>query len=188
MMHRIALWAALLAAPFWEAKSPPDWTEAELRVILTDSPWAQSLEKGGAVGYLATARPMQDAERELTRRRRAKSAPPADPEYEDFLAQDQGKHIVLAVALSNPAALADAREARRMQEESILKVGKKKYKMTGHFPPTPDDPCLRLIYPREIGTNDRSLVFELYLPGVSGTFKTLEFRMKELLYHGQPEM
>ena len=187
MMHGIALWAALLAAPFWETKSPPDWTEVELQTILTDSPWAQGLEKGGA-GYLATARPMQDAEHELARRRRAKGAESADPEYTEFLAQDQGKHIVLAITYPNPQPLADAAEARRMEEESFLKVGKKKYKMTGQFPPTPADPYLRLVYPREIGPNDKSLVFELYLPGVSGTFKMLEFRMKELLYHGKPEM
>ena len=188
MMHAVALWAALLASPFWETKSPADWTETELRQMLTDSPWAQGVERGGAVCYLATAHPIQNAERELARRRQAKGAPPPDPEYTDFLAQDQGKHIVLAVSYPNPNPLDDAPEARRMQEESILKIGKKKYKMTGHFSPTPADPYLRLVFPREIGPNDKSLVFELYLPGVGDAYNTLEFRLKELLYRGKPEM
>ena len=188
MIHAVVLWAALLAAPFWETKTPSDWSEAELQQMLTDSPWAQALETGGSVGYLATARPMQDAENELWRRRRAKGLPPADPEYTDFLQQNQGKSIVLAVAYRDFKALSDASEARRMEEESILKVGKKKLKMTGHFPPTPSDPYLRLVFPREVSPADKSLVFELYLPGIAGTYKTLEFRVKELLYHGAPEM
>jgi len=75
-----------------------------------------------------------------------------------------------------------------MEEESILKVGKKKYQMTGHFPPTPADPYLRLVFPRPIGPNDKSLVFELYLPGVGNTYRTVEFRIKELGYKGTPEL
>jgi len=70
----------------------------------------------------------------------------------------------------------------------VLKVGRKKYKITGQFPPTPMDPYLRLVYPREVGPNDKSLVFELYLPGVGRTYQIVEFRMKELLYRGKPEM
>jgi hypothetical protein len=187
-MHAIALWLALVAAPFWETKPPADWTEEQLRRILTDSPWAQTVGNREAVALLATARPIQDAERELWRRRPKKGDEQPDPEYTDFLAQDQGRHIVLAISYRNPKPLADAVEARRMEEESVLKVGKKKYKITGQFPPTPMDPYLRLVYPREIGPNDKSLVFELYLPGVTGSFQVLEYRMKELLYHGKPEM
>jgi hypothetical protein len=180
-MRAIVLWLALMAAPFWESKAPRDWSDAELKQLLTDSPWAQTVD--GVALFLATARPLRDAEREMARRRRT-----ADPEFADFMEQDQGKHIVLAIAYRDLNALADAAEAKRMEEESILKVGKKKYKITGHFSPTPSDPYLRLIFPREIGPNDKSLVFELYVPGASLTYRTVEFRMKELGYRGIPEM
>ena len=75
-----------------------------------------------------------------------------------------------------------------MEEESILKVGRKKHHMTGHFPPTPSDPYLRMAFPRELGPNDKSLLFELYLPGIGGGYAMVEFRLKELLYQGKPEM
>jgi hypothetical protein len=186
-MHAIALWLALLAAPFWETKTPQEWSEDQLRILLTDSPWSQALQ-GGSYAFLATARPMQDLEREIWRRRRAKGSEPPDPEFTDFLAQDQGRHIVLAIWYRDPQPLADAAEAKRMEQESVLKVGKKKYKITGQFPPTPMDPYLRLVYPRELGPNNKSLVFELYLPGTTGSYQMVEFRLKELLYHGKPEL
>src|SRR5581483_6964817 len=181
-MRGIAIWLALAVAPFWEAKAPADWSEQQLRLLLTDSPWAQALDRGGPVAFLATAQPIQEAEREIWRRRTAKGNVPPDPEYSDFVAKDQGRHIVIAIAYRDPRPLADAAEARRFEEESVLKVGKKKYKMTGQFPPTPSDPYLRLVYPREVGANDKSLVFDLYLP-VTG-YHTVEFRIKELLYRG----
>jgi hypothetical protein len=187
-MHAIALWLALAAAPFWETKTPAEWSEEQLHILLTDSPWAQAVAKGESFAFLATARPMQELEREIWRRRQKKGSEPPDPEFTDFLAQDQGRHIVLAISYTNAKPLADAVESKRMEEQSVLKVGKKKYKMTGQFPPTPMDPYLRLVYPREIGPNDKSLVFELYLPGTSGTYQMVEFRTKELLYHGKPEM
>jgi hypothetical protein len=187
-MHGIALWLALAVAPFWETKAPRDWSEEQLLAMMTHSPWAQPLASGGVYAFLATAGPMQEAEREMWRRRTAKGAEPPDPEYVDFLEKDQGKHIVLAVSYRDAHALANAGESRRLEEESILRVGKKKYKITGQFPPTPRDPYLRLVYPREVGPNDMSLVFELYLPGTSMSYQMVEFRMKELLYHGKPEM
>src|SRR5437764_4001567 len=65
VMHAIGLWLALLAAPFWETKTPPEWSEDQMRILLTDSPWSQALTKGGAFAFLATAQPMQDLEREV---------------------------------------------------------------------------------------------------------------------------
>jgi hypothetical protein len=186
-MHRILLWMALAVAPFWESKPAADWTEQQLHVLLTDSPWAQAVERGGPVAFLATAQPIQDAEREIWRRRTAKGGVGPDPEYGAFLEKDHGEHIVLAIAYRDPRPLADANEARRMEEESVLQVGKKKYKITGQFPPTPSDPYLRLVYPRKVTPADKSLVFDLYLPGVSG-YHTVEFRLKELLYRGKPEL
>ena len=78
------------------------------------------------------------------------------------------------------AVLAGPREVKRMKEESFLRVGRKGYKMTGHFPPTPADPYLRLIYPREIGPNDKSLVFELYLPVALATVSPCRTKTKSM--------
>jgi hypothetical protein len=187
-MRAVALWLALLAAPYWETKPPPEWSEEQLLRLLTASPWAQGIEKLGKTAFLATALPVREAERELARRRKAKGAEPPDPEFSDFLAEDHGRHIVLAISYPDIRPLSDAAEARRMVEESILKIGRKKYKMTGHFPPTPSDPYLRMAFPRELAPGDKSLVFELYLPGVGGTYGQVEFRLKELLYQGKPEL
>ena len=178
MRQAIALWLALAAPPFWETKSAREWTDAQVKQLLTDSPWAQAVEKGVSV-YLATAHPMREAEQEWMRRHKVEAA-----DYAEFLEQDHGKSIVLAVAYLDPRALANAAEAGRMEEESILKIGKKKVKPTGHFPPTPGDPYLRLVYPREDLTGAKSLAFELYLPGVGLSYHMVEFRMKDLLYKG----
>src|SRR5437762_8397704 len=124
-MHAIALWLALAAAPSWETKTPREWSEEQLRMILTDSPWAQGI--GGSYAFLATAKSVREAEVEIWRRRTVKGAEAPDAEYTDFLANDQGRHIVLAISYPDPRALADAADARRMEEESILKVGRKKY-------------------------------------------------------------
>lgn len=187
-MRAIGLWLALLAAPFWETRPPREWSEEQLQRMLSDSPWAQRVDRIGKVVYLATASPMREAERELARRQAKRKNAEPDPEYSDFLAEDQGRHIVLAVAYPDPRPLAEAAEAKRMEEESILKIGRKKIHMTGHFPPTSSDPYLRMVFPREIGPNDKSLVFELYLPGSGGTYGMAEFRLKELIYQGKPEL
>ena len=187
-MHATALWLALLAAPFWESTPPREWSEQQLQRLLTFSPWAQGMEQTGRIAFLATARPIQEAEHELARRRTAKGAEPATAEFADFLAHDQGKHIVLAISYADPRPLADAAESRRMEQESVLKIGRKKLKMTGHFPPTPSDPYLRMVFPREAGPGDKSLTFELYVPGMGVTYALVEFRLKDLLYQGKPEM
>jgi hypothetical protein len=187
-MRAIALWLALVAAPFWETKPPEQWSEEQLLRLLTDSPWSQGVEKTGKVAFLATAQPMRDAERELARRRKGQGAGAGDSEYAEFLSQDSGKSIVLAVAYPDQRPLADAAEARKMEEESILRIGRKKHHMTGHFPPTPSDPYLRMVFPREVGPNEKSLVFELYLPGTGSGYGMAEFRLKELVYRGKAEM
>jgi hypothetical protein len=181
-MHAIGLWLALATAPFWETKAPRDWSDAEVKQLITDSPWAQDVDSGVSV-FLATAHPIRQAEQEWMRRRKV-----SDPDFAEFMDEDQGQHIVLAVAYPDAKALANAPESRRMEDESILKVGKRRFKLTGHFPPTPSDPYLRLVFPREIAPGDKSLVFELYLPGVSMSYRTVEFRFKDLLYRGKPEM
>jgi hypothetical protein len=181
----------LSAKPFWEAKPPAEWTDEQVQEVLSNSPWAQSaetaLEGGGVTVYLATARPIQEAERELLRRATRQTAEDDESaeEYRAFLRENQGKCIVLAVRLPGWNAPA---EAKKMEEESVLKVGRKKYKMAGHFPPTPADPYLRLVFPRAVSTSDKAFSFELYLPSVPGPYRPVEFRVKDLTYKSVLEM
>jgi hypothetical protein len=73
-----------------------------------------------------------------------------------------------------------------MEEESQLKAGGKKYKMTGYFPPAGADPVLRLVFPRPNGVV-KDLDFELYVPGASAPYRQATFRVKDLLYRGRVE-
>jgi len=183
-MHLACVWLALLAAPFWETKAPGDWTEAQIGMLLHDSPWAQMAEPAPAVQvYLATAHPVREAEAELARRR----GKPLNEEYVDYLAQEGANKLVVAIAYKNLAALADGEEEHRMEEESIMRVGHQKYKMEGHFPPVPSDPFLRLVYPRAATERDKTITFELYLPGY-GPYHDAEFRVRDMMYKGKLEM
>ena len=183
-MHLLCALLALLAAPFWETKAPKDWSDQEVQLLLNDSPWAQAADPAPPVQiYLATARPVREAEAELARRR----GKPLNDEYEDFVRREGAKNLVLAVAFPNWTALQDGEESRHMQEDSIMKVGRKKYKMLGHFPPIPSDPYLRLVFPRVVTESDKSVIFELYLPG-NGPYHDAEFRVREMIYRGKLEM
>ena len=180
----MCLWLALLAAPFWETKGPAEWTDAQIDRLLHDSPWAEMADPNPAVQvYLASARPMREAEAELARRR----GKPLNDEYLDYLAHEGAGKLVVAIAYKNWNAIADGEEARHMEEESIMQVGHRKYKMEGHFPPVPSDPFLRLVYPRAATERDKSIVFELYLPGY-GPYHEAEFRLRDMLYKGKLEM
>jgi hypothetical protein len=75
-----------------------------------------------------------------------------------------------------------------MEEESVMKIGRKKYKMTGHFPPAPDDPYLRLVFPRQVGPKDKTVEFDLYLPGVADSYRTVEYPIKDMAYKGKLEL
>ena len=193
------LFCALLAAPapFWESKAPHDWTDLEIAGLLNDSPWARAALAQGIVGqpgiqtYLSSALPMQEAEAEFRRRRQIRNRPPGPAEtgdYLEFLKQHPGESIVLTVFFPDSTLLAGAKEAKRMEEESFMKIGRKKYKMTGHFPPAPDDPYLRLVFPRQLGPKDRSVEFDLYLPGTPDPYRIAEYLTKELMYKGKLEI
>ncbi len=190
-MLALVIFAALAAPAFWEVKAPSGWTDEEVKQLLTNSSWAQTAaaprEEGGMVVYLATARPAREAEEEL-RRRDARLRSIEDPtahEYREFLRENAGRVIVLAVRF--PSALTDDAEVHRMEKDCVLKVGRRKYRLMGHFPPTPSDPFLRLVFPREVNPEDRTLRFELYVPGVSSPLRWAEFRLKELKYKGALE-
>lgn len=189
------LLAWLAQAPFWETKSPQEWTDDEVRQILSASPWVQTVAlraRGGSVPgvflYLATARPVREAEQEL-RRRREGPAPedPAAEEYDEFLAQNEGKYVVLAVRADHPPALADAEQSRRMEQECVMIAGRERYRLAGHFPPTASDPYLRLVFPRPARTDFGKLRFDLYLPTAVFPYRTAEFDVRELYYKGKPE-
>lgn len=197
-MHTfLHLLAAMLAAPFWESKPAREWSYEELRRIMEDSPWAQTTDfqnKALLPIYLATAKPLREAEAESIRRHQTASAasqtPPPDTarsEYEAFLADNEGAVIVVAIPHPNPLALASREETERMEEESYLRTGRQKIKMKGHFPPAPTDPVLRLIFPRPAG-EIKDLRFELYVPGVTGPYRQVTFRTKDLHFKGRLEM
>lgn len=197
-MRSIAILAFLVALPFWETKPPQQWTFEELNQLFHDSPWAQIVEAGprsvstpAVQIYLATATPMRQAEEERRRRFPRKGAPandPSDEEYRTFLAEDLGKSIVLAVGASDVTAFSDGAEVRRMEAESTMKVGKKKFKITGHFTPSGGDPYLRLVFPRNVTASDKSVTFELYIPGLPSPYRIVEFALKDLAYKGHPEL
>jgi len=189
-------WIALLliaAAPFWEAKSPADWSEDELGQMFADSPWAQALSgpanAASVVAYLATAAPMEQAERERARRSKKKTAPdPMAEEYRLWLEDNRASQIVVAIPVADARAFADAQETRHMDQECAMRIGRKKFKMTGHFPPSPGDPFLRLAFPREVTAADKSVTFELYVPGIAMPFRSVEFRVKDMIVKGKLEI
>lgn len=191
----------MLSASFWETKAPADWTEEELLRLFTDSPWAQMVEAsaqaeshGSAVEiFLATAGPMQDAEKERQRRYVRKSNLPAvespmDTEYRLWLEDNQATQIVLAVRIPRTKDFDDAGQVKRMEDQSIMRVGRKKYKMTGHFPPTANNVYLRMAFPRQVTESDKSIEFDLYLPGVTPPYRMVEFRVKDMVVKGKLEL
>jgi hypothetical protein len=201
-MHWFLLLLALLAAPFWESKAPGDWSDLEIQELLTDSPWAQKavISVPGASGpdvqvYLATAGPIEAAERERDLRARRKSPPaeqtPEDPlasEYRAWLEDNRATQIVVAVRMDSNRGFFDAAETQHMENDSVMRIGRKRFKITGHFPPSRTDPYLRLAFPRRVTPNDKTVTFELYLPGLALPFRSVEFKVKDMELRGRLEM
>ncbi len=191
----------LLVVPFWESAPPVEWSEEQLILLLNNSPWAQTVDGGRSTRlpgppvlmYLASATPLRQAEEELIRRR-YKQQPDlhaaivdAREEYQAYLAEQAGKVIVVAIPLK-ASALADVSETKRMESESLLRVGKRKVKTTGHFPPTPADPILRLIFPKDLPEGTKEFTVEVYLPSIPAPYRSATFRVKDLVYRGQPDL
>jgi hypothetical protein len=190
-MHALLPLFFLLAQPFWESKPPEAWTDAEIQTIRTGSPWAQaSSDPPAAVVYLATAAPIELAEAELRLRlkRNPHPMPEPDPDYVEYLSSHRTEVFVLGVTYPTLAGLGDARESKRLEEESVMAIGRKTYQIVGHFPPTPSDPVLRLIFPRAVKPGDKSVLFRLYLGGLNFPEREIEFRVKDLTYQGKLEM
>jgi hypothetical protein len=196
-------WLALLllfADPFWQARPAADWNDLELARFLADSPWAQmALPQGKALSappiplYLATAAPIAKAVEERNRRvalRRGKQ--PEDvlaEEYQAWFEDNRAGFIIVAVRTGNTPAFSDGAESRRMEQESVMDLGRIKVKPSKYFPPTPSDPYLRLAFPRgHVSENDKSVSFVLYLPGVPQPYRSVQFKTKDMVVDGKLEM
>jgi hypothetical protein len=190
-MHALLPLFFLLAQPFWEAKPPEQWTDTEIEYLRTDSPWAQrSGTSPQVIIYLATAAPIEHAEAELRLRLKNNPHPLAepDPDYLEYLRDNRDQNLVLAITYPTLAGTSDTHENKRMEEESVMIIGKKSYHIVGHFPPTPSDPVLRLIFPRAVKPTDKTVLFQLYLGGLKFPEREAEFRVKDLTYQGKLEM
>ena len=195
LLFAFGLWAA----DFWQ-KPYTQWSDKDTEKMMTNSPWAQAVEGPGQNSppvevFLATAGPIQLAEAERERRAQVRRKPgPAPPEssavteYRLWLEDNRATQIVVAIAIQNNKGFLDEREVRRMEDESVMRVGKKKIKMTGSFPPSESDPYLRLAFPRQVELSDKTLFFDLYLPGVPAPFRSAEFTLKDMVVAGKLEL
>lgn len=197
MAKWLALLTLLTVTPFWESTDVKDWSEEQLLDFFGNSPWAlpaqSSSASNGVLTFLATAKPVQLAELE-NRRRHTKKIPGTEPtpdpaweEFQEFLARDASKYIVLAVAIPI-GATQDAAEMAHMENDSVLRLGKRKIKMSGYFPPSPSDPYTRLIFPREGADSAKELLFELFIPGTGAPYRQVFYTVKKLSYRGKLEM
>ena len=189
MKHLLILPIALFAAPYWETRDVAEWSTAELEQILVDSPWARN---AGTQIYLASARPVMEAETRLAiealpARPNAESPNLRETDYRDYLRANPGKHIILAIRMPPLEDLVDTSERRKMEQECVMKVGRKTIQIVGHFPPTRSDPYLRLLFPRVVDPVNNTISFELYIPSVKKPYRTVAFFLKEMKYKGSLE-
>ena len=174
-----------MAQAFWETKPPEKWTALEIDTLLRNSPWTQSTGPDPEVLiYLATAQPIEEAEEEQ-RLRSKDPLPERDPDYAYYLSENRERAIVVAVPYPARVGLGKPEELQNLQEESVMIVGRKTYKILGYFPPMRSDPVLRLVFPREVQPTDKTVVFRLYLAGIGFPEREVQFRVKDLMYHGK---
>ena len=172
-------------APFWETKPPEKWTDHELEIVMTSSPWVQGTGTSPEVQvYFADAEPMEEAEAEMRVRSR-KPLPEPDPDYLDYLREHGQDSLVLAIPYENNAGFGNDEDQHRMGNETQMKAGNRTYQIVGYFPPTPSDPVLRLIFPRQIRATDKSVEFRLYLPGIPFPDREVQFWVKNLYFKGK---
>jgi hypothetical protein len=174
----------LAAAPFWEAKAPREWTDAEIVRLFTESPWGQMARSNARDGFpptpvfLSSAAPVKLAEAEWRRRKRLDS----DPELEELLAKNL---VVVSVRVSDLDAFSLSEEIARMEKESEMILGRRKIKSIGHLPPAPNEPALRLLFERAELSGVKELRFDLYIPGVTGNYRSARFKPTEMTYKGE---
>ena len=206
----LALAALLFADPFWQTKPAKDWTDAELSQFLADSPWAQMIAqpakpqagKNSGEGalvqvYLATAGPVVKAlaerDRRLELRRpgitKALADDPLSEERALWLADHRAQYIIIAARVGNNDSFSIGKETSRMERDSVMEVGRLQVKVSATFPPTQTDPHLYLAFLREpVAGLDKDLSFALYLPGVPAPYRTVTFKIKDMMVDGKLEM
>lgn len=209
-MTWLVLALLLFADPFWQVKPPMEWTDVELSQFLADSPWAQMSAQPGKsqVGknagsgqpiqvYLATAGPVVKALAERDRRTelrrpgltKALADDPLSEERAVWFSDNRGGHIIVAARVGNNDAFSSGAETRRLEQDSAMDTGRGRVKLSAYFPPTQTDPHLYLAFPREpVSPADKVISFELYLPGAPGPYRTVTFKVKDLLVDGKLEM
>jgi hypothetical protein len=192
-MHSLFTFFLMLAAPFWEAKPASQWSNLDLDLMFRNSPWAQPGQLTTRIGgepqifvYLASAKPMREAEEERRVRRKVKPDPVAE-EYLSWAPQNLDKYIVLSVRVPASTVFSDLSETQRMEKESVLKAGRKRLASVMHFLPSSTDEHLRFVFPREVPDSAKRLSFEFYVPSIAGPYREAEFTMKELTYKGKLE-
>jgi hypothetical protein len=185
----LGLFFALMALPFWESSSPEEWTDEQIAILLRESPWVSPQE--GAHIYLASAKPIREAELERWRRRRDAAEGTTEfaesDEYIDFLLENGGDYTVLAVHIPFPRYLLGEKDTKAMEKKCVLMIGKTKHSLVGHFPPMPWDPYLRLVFPKVVPPDIKEFSFMLYVPGVPKPYREVIFKPSELTYRGNPE-
>jgi len=190
MMRALLPLLFFFGLPFWQTKPPEKWSDLDIDEILHNSPWAQTTGPSPEVlVYLATAGPVEDAEEEL-RLRSKDPLPEPDPDYAAYISDNGDKALVLAIPYPahGTAGIAKPDELHTMEEESVMIVGHKTYQILGYFPPMSTDPVLRLVFPRVVRDTDKNVVFRLYLAGISFPEREVQFRVKDLMYHGRLAM
>jgi hypothetical protein len=188
MMRALVAVLFFLGQSFWEAKPPEKWSEAEIDTVRRASPWAQTIGPSPEVlVWLATAEPIREAEAEARLRFKHTEKEP-DPDYAGYVTEHGDEIFVLAVAYPRLSGLGVAEEQKRMEDECSMVVDHRTYHIVGHFPPTQSDPVLRLVFPRRVKESDKAVDFVLYLAGLPFPERQVEFRVKDLRFHGKLSM
>jgi hypothetical protein len=192
-MHSLWTFFLLMAAPFWESKPAQQWSNLDLDLMFRNSPWAQTSLLTTRIGgepqifvYLASAKPMQEAEEER-RIRRKKTPDPVAAEYIAWASENAGKYIVLSVRVPISFVFSDESESKRMEKDASLRVGRKRYAPVMHFLPSSTDEHLRFVFPREGSDSAKKLSFDFYVPSIAGPYREAEFMLKDLTYKGKLE-
>ena len=188
----------LAATPFWQEQPVAEWNDIQLAQFLNDSPWAHPATTTGKVqgpplqtylasGHLAEQAVTERARRVALRRKQTPEDALAE-EYHAWFEDNRGSQVILAIRVGTPTGFSEEAEIRRMQDNSAMRSGKVKVKMSSYFPPTANDPYVRMAFPREIITaGEKFLNFELYLPGIAGAFRTVEFTVQDVSVDGKAD-
>jgi hypothetical protein len=188
----------LVAAPFWQEQPVAQWNDIQLAQFVNDSPWAHAATGSGKVQgpavqtYLATGHLVEQAVAERARRaalrRKSTEEDALAEEYRAWFEDNRASQVILAIRVGNPPGFSEEAEIRKMQENSAMRSGKGKVKMSSYFPPTANDPYVHMAFPREmVSEGEKFLDFELYLPGISGPFRTVEFVIQDLKVDGKED-